>query len=267
MRVKTTIGQYYPVESPIHNLDPRVKLISVLAFIIVLFLANTFFSYAFIASFLYFIIKISRVPIKFLIRGIQSLKYIIIFTMLVNIIFGLGDRIIFSIGIFNIYFEAIELAIKITIRFILLIISSSMLTLTTSPIALTGAIESLLSPFKKINMPVHEISMMMTIALRFIPTLMEETDKITKAQMSRGADFEQGRITQRVKSLIPILVPLFVSAFRRADELAMAMDARCYRGDVNRTKLKELSYEKKDIFAFIIMFIFVAIVFFMSFFI
>lgn len=259
MKIKTTIGQYYPVESYVHSLDPRVKLIGSMLFIIILFMANTFVAYGIITAFLYAIIKISRVPLKFLIRGIRALKYIVIFTLVINMIFGVGETILLSFWIVNVYQEAFWWAIMLTIRFILLIVSSSMLTLTTSPIALTGAIENLLAPFKKVRMPVHEISMMMTIALRFIPTLMEETDKITKAQMSRGADFEQGKITQRVKSLIPVLIPLFVSAFRRADDLAMAMDARCYRGDMNRTKLKELSYEKKDIISFGILLIFAII--------
>ncbi|MCL1936396.1 MAG: energy-coupling factor transporter transmembrane protein EcfT [Defluviitaleaceae bacterium] len=255
-----TLGQYYPIESKIHSLDARVKLIGVIIFIISLFVATNFLAYGIVGIFLYFCIKLAKLPLKFVIKGVRALGYVIVFTMVVNVIFSPGEIILLDLGFFNITLEAVLWGILITLRFVLLIISSSLLTLTTSPINLTGAIETLLSPFKKIKLPVHEIAMMMTIALRFIPTLMEETDKITKAQMSRGAEFDSGSIAKRVKSLIPILIPLFVSAFRRADDLAMAMEARCYRGDINRTKLKELRYTKNDVIAYAIMFIFLLLV-------
>ena len=250
MKIKTTVGQYYPVDSPIHRLDPRVKLLSVMAFIILLFVTNSFSGYGLIGLFLLSAIRLSRVPLRFMLRGIMALKLIILFTFVINVLFGLGEQVLIPLGFFSIYLESVLWAFMITLRFIMLIVSSSLLTLTTSPMSLTSAIETLLAPFKKIRLPVHEIAMMMTIALRFIPTLIEETDKITKAQMSRGADFDQGKLLDRVKSLIPVLIPLFVSAFRRADELAMAMDARCYRGDMQRTKLKELTYTGRDWMAY-----------------
>ncbi|MCL1995305.1 MAG: energy-coupling factor transporter transmembrane protein EcfT [Defluviitaleaceae bacterium] len=260
MNFKITLGQYYPVHSPIHSLDPRVKLIATINFIVVLFIASTVVEYAIIAAFLFGSIKIANVPIMFVMRGVRALMYIIAFTMILNTLFAPGETVLVQFWRITITLEALQWAIQMSVRLIMLLISSSVLTLTTSPISLTGAIESLLGPFKKINAPVHEIAMMMTIALRFIPTLLEEMDKITKAQMARGAGFDTGSISKRVKNLIPVLVPLFVSAFRRADELAMAMDARCYRGDVNRTKMNELMYTKADFVALCFIFLLTAVI-------
>lgn len=250
MNFKITLGQYYPVESLIHSLDPRLKLIATINIIVILFIAQGFFAHSLITLFLYLSILVSKVPIKFVLNGIKALSYFIIFTLVINLIFAPGEIEIISFWVISITLESLLWAVQTSVRLILLLISSSVLTLTTSPVALTSAIESLLSPFKKINLPVHEIAMMMTIALRFIPTLLEETDKITKAQMARGAGLDTGGIIKRAKNLIPIIVPLFVSAFKRADELALAMESRCYRGDINRTKMKELKYKKRDYMAF-----------------
>lgn len=249
MNFKITLGQYYPSQSPIHLLDPRVKLMSTINFIVVLFVASSFVEYAIIAIVLYGIIRASGIPLKFVMRGLRALAYIIIFTMILNVLFAPGETVLLQFFGITITREAVLLATQMAVRLIMLLITSSVLTLTTSPISLTGAIESLLGPLKKINIPVHEIAMMMTIALRFIPTLLEEMDKITKAQTARGAGFDTGSISNRVKNLIPLLIPLFVSAFRRADELATAMEARCYRGDINRTKMVEPAYTKADALA------------------
>lgn len=254
MNFQISIGQYYPVESPIHALDPRIKILATFNLIILLFVAADFWAYGVIGAAIATVIALSRVPVKFILRGLRALIYIIIFTVAINMLFAPGEQLLFSLGRFNVTVESLTWGLQMGSRLIMLIISSSVLTLTTSPVELTGAIESLLSPFKKL-IPAHEIAMMMTIALRFIPTLLEEADKITKAQIARGAAFDTGTLTQRVKCLIPILVPLFVSAFRRADDLAIAMEARCYRGDINRTKMKELRYSNKDYKAMILIII------------
>ena len=240
-----TIGQYYPTGSYIHKLDPRTKILITFALIIGLFIIDTFIPYAYIVAFILLAVYISKIPFKFIIKGLKPLRIIIAITFVINIfmtpgeaIFGLGPLVMTREGVYQAFFMAI--------RLILLVMGTSILTLTTSPIALTDGIENLLNPFKKIGVPAHELAMMMTIALRFIPTLLEETDKIMKAQMARGADFESGNIVSRAKSLVPLLVPLFISAFRRADELAMAMEARCYRGGENRTRMKELKMTGKD---------------------
>ena len=245
-----TLGQYYPVNSWVHNLDARSKLIATIVIIGVLFFASSAMAYGVIAIFVALAIVVSRVPFAFVLRGVRALVYIILFTFMLNILFAPGEVVLLSLGFLTITEEGLLWGLQMTTRLIMLLIVSSMLTLTTSPVSLTSAIESLLGPFKKVGLPVHEIAMMMTIALRFIPTLIEETDKIMKAQMARGASFDTGSIMQRAKSLIPIIIPLFVSAFRRADDLAMAMEARCYRGDGNRTKMKELRYGKRDMLAF-----------------
>lgn len=248
-----TIGQYYPTDSLIHRLDPRVKILSTFAYIISLFLAKTYIGYVGIALFIYILTKIAKIPLKFMLRGLKAIFMIILFTVVLNVFMTPGDHVLFEYGWVKVTLEGLELAIKMVSRLILLIIGSSLLTLTTSPIELTDGIEALLKPFTKIGVPAHEIAMMMSIALRFIPILLEETDKIMKAQMARGADFESGGIIKRAKSLIPILVPLFISAFRRADELAMAMEARCYRGGDNRTRMKQLILVKNDYVAGIVM--------------
>ncbi|MHC1749889.1 MAG: energy-coupling factor transporter transmembrane protein EcfT [Cellulosilyticaceae bacterium] len=254
-----TIGQYYPVASKVHKLDPRTKILLTFIYIIALFFVDTFPGYVFVVVSLYTAIKLTKVPIKFMLKGLKGILFILIFTVVLNIFFTRGETVIFEWGIFVITLEGILLALKMAARLVLLIIGSSILTLTTSPIELTDGIESLLKPFRKIGVPAHEIAMMMSISLRFIPILLEETDKIMKAQMARGADFESGNIMKRAKAMIPIMVPLFISAFRRAEELAMAMEARCYRGGEGRTRMHQLKYQRKDFMAFIIIVIFTTV--------
>lgn len=241
-----TIGQYLPGESIIHKLDPRVKIAISFVFIINIFIINKFIGY--IPSLLFIIaaVLLSRIPPKFIFKGLKPIIAIVIITALINIFLTSGT-VIYSIGPLNITREGVKLAGFMVLRLVFLITGTSLLTLTTSPISLTDGIESLLNPLKKIGVPSHELAMMMTIALRFIPTLIDETDKIMKAQMARGADFESGNILNRAKNLIPLLVPLFISSFRRADELALAMEARCYRGGLNRTRMKQLKIESRDI--------------------
>ncbi len=241
-----TIGQFYPVDSQIHRLDARVKLIMTFIFIITLFMVNSFIGYFFVVAALLAVIKVSKVPIKFMLKGIKSIMIIIIFTAVINLFMTRGEHILWQWGFLRLTLEGVFLALKMCIRLVLLIIGSSVLTLTTTPIQLTDGIEFMLRPFKKIGVPAHEIAMMMTIALRFIPTLLDETDKIMKAQQARGADFDTGNLMQKAKSLIPILVPLFISAFRRAEELAMAMEARCYHGDENRTRMNRMMMQPRD---------------------
>ena len=240
-----TIGQHYPSNSLIHKLDARVKLIATLIFMISLFIIDKFWPYAIVFLALVATIKLSNIPFKYIMNGIKPLKWIIIFTFVINIFFLPGDPIV-SFGFIKITDQGVRQAIFMALRLILLVLGTSMLTLTTSPMDLTDGIERLLNPFNKVGLPVHELAMMMTIALRFIPTLLDETDKIMKAQMSRGADFESKNIISRAKNLVPLLVPLFVSAFRRAEELSMAMEARCYRGGYNRTKMRQSIITKND---------------------
>lgn len=244
-----TIGQYYPTDSIVHKLDSRVKLIATFVFMVSLFVINKFWPYGIVLVSLLAVIKLSNIPVKYIIKGVKPLRWIILFTFVINIFFLPGD-VIWSFGFMTITRQGIEQAIFMAIRLIFLVVGTSILTLTTSPIELTDGIERLLNPFRKVGLPVHELAMMMTIALRFIPTLLDETDKIMKAQMSRGADFESKNLINRAKNLVPLLVPLFVSAFRRADELAMAMEARCYRGGYNRTKMKESIMTKRDYIAY-----------------
>ena len=244
-----TIGQYYPANSKIHKLDPRTKIIVMLLFIVGIFFVNSYTPYLLVGAYLFMVIKLSHVPFSMVLRGVKPLKWILIITFVVNVLFMPGD-ILYKIGFIKITSQGIHMAIKMAIRLMLLVMGTSMLTFTTSPIEMTDGIEELLKPMKKIGVPAHEIAMMMTIALRFIPTLVEETDKIMKAQMARGADFESGNVLNRAKNLVPLLVPLFINSFRRADELATAMEARCYRGGEGRTKFKELSYKKIDSIAF-----------------
>lgn len=252
-----TIGQYYPVNSPIHRLDARVKILATMVYIIALFLAKGAVGYLLGCAFLGIIIKMSKVPFKLMISGLKGIIMIICFTVVLNIFFTKGGTVLIDWGIVSITSNGLILAGKMAFRLVLLVVGSSVLTLTTSPIQLTVGIEYLLSPFKKLGIPAHEIAMMMTIALRFIPTLLEELDKIKKAQMARGADFDTGGLMKKAKSLIPLLVPLFISSFRRADELAMAMEARCYRGDINRTRMHELVLGRRDYAAAAVMIMFV----------
>ena len=245
-----TLGQYFPGKSPIHLLDPRSKLLLLIVYIVALFLAVSWVSYALCVVFLISCIVISRVPAKSFLRGMKPLMFILAFTVILNLFFTQGENVLVSFWVITITWEGLIRALFMLIRIVMLIAATFLLTYTTSPIALTDGLESLLSPLKKIKVPVHELSMMMCIALRFIPTLIEETDKIMSAQKARGADFETGKLMQRVKALVPILVPLFISAFRRADELATAMECRCYQGGEGRTKMKLLRYRRRDFAAF-----------------
>ena len=254
-----TLGQYFPGDSMIHKLDARVKIISTFAFIVTLFLVRDFIGFAICAAALGLIIAISKVPLSFMLRGLKVVFFIIILTVVFNLFMIPGEPI-FQWRFVTITREGAYSAAFLVIRLVLLIMSSSLLTLTTKPISLTDGMEYLLKPLKVIKVPAHELAMMMSIALRFIPTLLEETDKIMKAQMARGADFESGNIFRRAKSLIPILVPLFISAFRIAQELAMAMEARCYRGGDNRTRMYAMKMKKLDVFAVCCIVIFVSII-------
>ncbi|WIF95560.1 energy-coupling factor transporter transmembrane component T family protein [Caminicella sporogenes] len=253
-----TIGQYYPANSILHRLDPRFKILATFSYIISLFIIDDIRAYTLIVAFLALSIKLSKVPLKYILRGLKPIFMIILITFGINIFMTKGE-VLCVLGPLQITKEGVYMAIFMALRLIFLIIGTSLLTLTTSPIQLTDGIEILLNPFKRFGVPAHELAMMMTIALRFIPTLLEETDKIMKAQMARGADFESGNITKRAKSLIPLLVPLFISAFRRADELAMAMEARCYRGGENRTRMKQLKFYERDLIASILMVLFVGL--------
>ncbi len=255
-----TIGQYYPADSYIHSLDPRVKLLAVIVYISMLFFITSFLGYLFVFLCLVSVIYASKIPIRYMLRGLRGLIFIISFTVVLNMFFTPGEKVLISLFGIKLTEEALVFAAKMALRLIFLITGSSILTLTTSPLQLTDAIESLLKPLKAIGVPAHEIAMMMTIALRFIPTLLEETDKIMKAQMARGADFDSGNLMKKAKSLIPLLVPLFISSFRRADDLAMAMESRCYRGDVNRTKMKEMKLTSSDFKALVVVLCFIAAV-------
>lgn len=240
-----TIGQYLPGNSYIHRLDPRTKLLVTVLLIAVLFLVDTFVGYGLITAYVLLAFWLSQVPIKYILRGLRPIIFIIVLTLTLNVFMTPGE-ILWQWRFLTVTKEGLVKGAMMGARLILLITGTSLLTLTTSPIALTDGIESLLRPGRRIGIPAHELAMMMSIALRFIPTLLEETEKIMKAQMARGADFESGNLLRRAKSLIPLLVPLFVSAFRRADELATAMEARCYRGGEGRTKLKQLRYTRLD---------------------
>ena len=254
-----TLGQYFPGDSWVHRLDPRVKITATLLFIIELFRVDNFLGFAIAAAVLAVIVKVSAVPLNFIMRGLKPILLILIFTFALNI-FMVNGEIIWQWWILKITKEGVITAVFMAIRLILLIMGSSMLTLCTRPLSLTDGMERMLSPFKKLGLPAHEIAMMMSIALRFIPTLLEETDKIMKAQQARGADFESGNIINRAKSLIPILVPLFVSAFRIAQDLAMAMEARCYRGGEHRTRMHEMKFKKRDVVAFVLMILFLGVI-------
>lgn len=240
-----TIGQYFPGDTIIHKLDPRIKILIVTMYIMTLFFVKSFFSYIFILAFVLLTVKLSKVPLKFILKGLKPLRFIMIITFVINVFLTKGT-IIFELGPITITEQGLRTGLFMILRLIFLVTGTSLLTLTTSPISLTDGIESLLSPFKVIGLPAHELAMMMTIALRFIPTLLEETDKIIKAQKARGADFESGNIIKRAQNLVPLLVPLFINSLRRADELAIAMEARCYRGGDNRTRLNELKLDKTD---------------------
>ena len=240
-----TLGQYYQTESVIHKLDPRVKLVGTICYIISLFLVNHVWGYVVAALFLAWMIKLSNVPFKFMVKGMKAIVFLLLLTVIFNMFLTPGEALI-SFWKLTITKEGLKLAVMMAIRLSFLIVGSSVMTLTTTPNNLTDGMENLMKPLGKIKVPVHEIAMMMSIALRFIPILLEETDKIMKAQIARGADFESGNIIKKAKAMVPLLVPLFISAFRRANDLAMAMEARCYRGGDGRTKMKPLIYKKTD---------------------
>lgn len=249
-----TIGQYYPVDSPIHRLDPRVKLAATFLFIIGIFCVDNFLGFGLAILMLAFVIHKAKIPLSYLLRGLKAIFILLIFSVVMNLFLNRQGEVLVSFWIFTITDQGVYTAAFLGLRLILLVLGSSVMTLTTTPLELTDGIEKAMRPLKRIHVPVHEIAMMMSIALRFIPILLEETDKIMKAQQARGADFESGNILQRAKSMVPILVPLFISAFRRADDLATAMEARCYRGDVGRTRMKEMVYRVQDKIAYVIIF-------------
>lgn len=248
-----TMGQYYPSDSVIHRLDPRTKIILTVMMIVAVFMVHGLVGYALILGFVYLASQLAKIPFKLLVRGLRPLRFILILTFLLNLLFSSGETMLIQWGIIKISMEGLSQAIHYSLRLMFLVVGTSMLTLTTSPVSLADGLEMLLSPLKKIRFPAHELAMMMTIALRFIPTLLEETDKIMKAQMARGADFESGNLLQRAKAMVPLLVPLFVSAFRRAGDLAMAMEARCYHGGENRTRLRVLKVTKNDWLAVLVL--------------
>ena len=245
-----TLGQYFPGNSIIHRLDPRTKLIMLVVYIVALFMAKGWVAYAVLFAGLVWVIKISTIPPKSILKGMKPLVLILVFTGILNLFFTQEGKLLVDFWIIRIYSGGLSRAAMMVARILMLITCTFLLTYTTSPIALTDGLEALMNPLKKVGVPVHELSMMMCIALRFIPTLIEETDKIMCAQKARGADFENGSLIERAKALIPILVPLFISAFRRADELATAMECRCYQGGEGRTKMKLLRYHREDFVSF-----------------
>lgn len=244
-----TLGQYYQTESVIHKLDPRVKIGGTLLYIISLFLFENIWGFLLAALFLAIVIRLSNVPFSFMVRGMKSILFLLLITVVFNLFLTQGEPLI-TIWKLTITKEGLKIAVFMAIRLCFLIIGSSVMTLTTTPNNLTDGMEKMMGPLKLFKVPVHEVAMMMSIALRFIPILLEETDKIMKAQIARGADFENGNLLKRAKALVPLLVPLFISAFRRANDLAMAMEARCYRGGDGRTKMKPLIYQKRDYLAY-----------------
>lgn len=257
-----TLGQYYPVDSVLHRMDPRTKLFGTMVFIVSLFMANSIWCYVAATVFLVVGIRFSKVPFKFMVKGLRAILFLLLISVSFNL-FLTDGREIFRLGFLRITWEGLQLAGFMAIRLVYLVIGSSIMTLTTTPNELTDGLEKSLGFLNKIGVPVHEISMMMSIALRFIPILIEETDKIMKAQTARGADFESGNLIQKAKSMVPLLVPLFISAFRRATDLAMAMEARCYHGGAGRSKMKPLHYGRRDFVAYVTYLVYLAGVFFL----
>ena len=255
-----TFGQYYACESPIHRLDPRVKIVATFVYMIVIFFVKDLIGYGLVTAALSAVIAAAEVPLRFIVRGLRPIAVILVLTFILNLLLYDGT-ILWKYGIFKITYEGLKQASYISVRLIILIFGASLLTYTTKPLALTDGFEALMRPLNRFGVPSHEIAMMMSIALRFIPTLMTETDKIMKAQQARGADFESGNLMRRAKNMIPLLVPLFIRAFVIAQELALAMEARCYRGGDGRIKLHPMKYEKKDFTAYAVLVIFVAAVF------
>lgn len=254
-----TLGQYFPGKSFIHKLDPRTKILAIIVYIVIVFLIKSLVGYGILALFTALCIFNSKIPFKYVLKGVKPILVFVIITALFNLFLTSGT-VLWKWGFITITREGLIMAIYMVLRLFFLVLGTSLLTLTTSPIALTDGIERLLSPFKKLGVPAHELAMMMTIALRFVPTLLEETDKIMKAQMARGADFESGNIISRAKAMIPILIPLFISSFRRADDLATAMECRCYRGGENRTRLHSLRMTHRDGFGWMFMLVFCGLI-------
>ncbi len=254
-----TLGQYFPGNSFIHRLDPRTKILAVIIYIIAIFLAVKPIAYVALVAFAAIVILISKVPWLLVFKSLKPIWIIVVLTMLIHMFTAPGENIVFSWKFLSVTAEGIDMGVKMAVRLILLLLFSSVLTFTTSPIVLTDGIENLLNPFKKLGVPAHELAMMMTIALRFIPTLLDETDRIMKAQTARGADFSSGNLLQRMKNMLPLLIPLFISAFRRADELAVAMEARCYRGGEGRTRMHELAYAGRDYISLLLIMLLLAL--------
>lgn len=252
-----TLGQYYQTDSVIHRLDPRVKLVGTILYIISLFTFGHFTGFAVAALFQAIMIRLSRVPFRYMVKGMKAILFLLLLTVVFNLFLTPGEVLV-QVWKLTITKEGLRLSVFMAVRLSFLIIGSSLMTLTTTPNNLTDGMEKLMSPLKKVRVPVHEIAMMMSIALRFIPILMEETDKIMKAQIARGADFESGNLIRKAKAMVPLLVPLFISAFRRANDLAMAMEARCYQGGEGRTKMKPLKYKRRDAVAYSVLALYVA---------
>jgi energy-coupling factor transport system permease protein len=253
MMEKMIFGRYVPANSVVHKMDPRSKLLIIFLFVCIIFLANNALTYALIGIYTFLMLGLSRIPARFLYAGLKPILWLVIFTLLLQLFFTTQGKLIVHWGPVKIYEEGIRQGIFISLRFLFLILMTSLLTLTTTPIEITDGLETLLQPLNKIRFPVHEMALMMSISLRFIPTLMQETDKIMKAQIARGVDFGGGPIKDRIKAVIPLLIPLFVSSFKRAEELAIAMEARGYRGGEGRTKYRQLSWEAKDTFQLVIL--------------
>ncbi len=258
--MQLTIGQFFPGNSFVHRLDPRTKLLLTIALIVAVFVAHSVIGYTALYAFVLAVIYLSKINIKYVVRGLKPILFIVVFTFLLNVFFTGGGNVVFNWKFISITDVGILSATKMALRLILLVAVTQLLTLTTSSIALTDGLEALTKPLEKLHFPSHEMAMMMSIALRFIPTLMEETDKIMKAQQARGADFSSGGLIKRAKALLPLLIPLFVGAFRRADELAMAMEARCYRGGNGRTRMKQLIYSKLDLQATVCVLVLIVII-------
>ena len=255
-----TIGQYYPAESRIHRLDPRVKIVCTLLFLISLFIQNSLPGYVVATAFLGTVIHLSKVPLKYIVKGLKPVVILLLFTVVMNLLLTRGGETLVHFWIITITEGGLRTSVFMAVRLMYLVAGSSIMTFTTTPNGLTDGIEKLLHPLNKIRVPVHEVAMMMSIALRFIPILLEETDKIMKAQIARGADFESGGLMKKIKSMVPLLVPLFISAFRRANDLALAMEARCYHGGAGRTQMKPLRYERRDYLAYLVLAVYLAIV-------
>ena len=256
-----TLGQFFPGNSVLHRLDARVKIILTILYIVTIFLAKNELCFALLLLSSVLLVALSRLSLRVILKGLKPVLFVLLFTMLLNLFFTKGETLLFKFYFIEMYLEGVVRAVKMMLRVVVLIVGTSvLLTYTTSPIVLTDAIESLLSPLKKIRVPVHDFAMMMTIALRFIPTLVEETDKIINAQKSRGADFDSGGLLSRARALVPVLIPLFVSSFNRADELAVAMECRCYRGDVGRTRYVKMKAHARDAAAFLLFCAFLALI-------